>query len=126
MKQIEVGTSKKVEVVDINHEIEKVLTPGKLCVLFCPHTTAALTINEYEPNLKKDMEEYFKRIAPPGNYAHNKIDDNAEAHLLSSLLKPSLTIPMDGRSLVLGVWQAVLLVELDGPRKRKVYVQVMK
>ncbi len=125
METLEVKTSKKTEVLDITEKVRKALPPGRLCVLHCPHTTAALTINEFEPNIKGDLEEYYAKLAPPGSYAHNKIDDNAEAHLLSSVIKPSLTIPMEGKELALGTWQRILFVELDGPRSRKVHVQVV-
>lgn len=119
MKKIEVRTSKKCDVLDITPFIE---AKGKAVLVFVPHATCALAINEFEPNIKEDMENYFGKMAE-GEWKHNSIDDNAEAHLSSALLKPFLVIPVDKGQLVLGTWQRVLLIEFDGPRKREIIIQ---
>ncbi|MEM4366696.1 MAG: secondary thiamine-phosphate synthase enzyme YjbQ [Candidatus Anstonellales archaeon] len=119
MKEIEVKTSKKCEVVDITELIE---AKGKAVLVFVPHATCGLVINEFEENIKEDMERYFGGMAK-GEWKHNAIDDNAEAHLSAALLKPFILIPVSGGRLLLGTWQRVLLIELDGPRKRRVIIQ---
>ncbi len=121
MDSFEISTTKSVEVIDITSQVEERVRDGKACLVFTPHATAALIVNEYEPNIKFDYEEFFSRIAK-GNWRHNKIDDNAEAHLLSALISPSIIIPVKNGKLVLGTWQSIMLVELDGPRTRKVVV----
>ena len=117
----EISTSKSVEVIDISSEVKKRVKDGNACLVFTPHATAAIILNEFEPNIKSDYEEFFSRIAK-GNWKHNAIDNNAEAHLLSALISPSLTIPVKNGKLVLGTWQSIMLVELDGPRTRRIVV----
>jgi len=119
-----VETRKRVEVIDITEEVEKRVGQGNACLIFVPHATAAVIINEYEPNIKSDYEKFFSRLAK-GEWMHNSIDDNAEAHLLSALISPSLTVPTENGKLHLGTWQRIMLVELDGPRKRRVIVKMI-
>ena len=119
--EFEVSTSRSVEVLDITSQVEERVKDGKACLVFTPHATAAIIVNEFEPNIKSDYEEFFSRIAK-GNWKHNAIDNNAEAHLLSALLSPSIILPVKNGRLELGTWQSIMLVELDGPRKRKVIV----
>ena len=96
-----------------------------------PHTTARITRNEREPELQRDMVRFLERLAPAGAaYGHNlaPVDDrlNAHAHLLGLLLPASETIPVAGGELVLGRWQALFFVELDGPRaQREVHLQLL-
>lgn len=117
-----VETRKAIEVIDITGEVEKLAGRGSACLIYVPHATAALIINEFEPNIKADYEEFFSKIAR-GDWKHNSIDNNAEAHLLSALISPSVTAPLGNGRLQLGTWQRIMLVELDGPRKRKIIVK---
>lgn len=126
MDSFQVKTSGKVEVIDITPHVSSRIKSGSLCVLFTPHTTAAITINEFEPFLKSDLEKLYASIIPEENWKHNSIDNNAEAHLLSSIIKPSISIPIKDGSLALGTWQKILFIELDGPRERTVHMQVIK
>ena len=106
------------------------LRDGLLAVT-SPHTTARVTRNEREAALQQDMVRFLERLAPAGDeYGHNlaPVDDrlNAHAHLLGLLMPASETIPVADGELVLGSWQALFLVELDGPRaKREVHLQLM-
>lgn len=130
MEKIEVKTNIKLEIVDITEKIALKIKEhgeqGSACLIFVPHTTAGIIINEYEPNIKQDYVDFFKNIAPVKEYMHNKIDSNAEAHLLSALIKPSIVIPLENRKPILGIWQRILFVEGDGPRTRTVYIKVLK
>ncbi len=117
-----VETRKTIEVIDITDRVEKLAGKGSACLVYVPHATAALIVNEYEPNIKADYEGFFSKIAK-GDWSHNNIDNNAEAHLLSALISPSLTVPLENGRLHLGTWQRIMLVELDGPRKRKIIVK---
>ena len=122
--EFEIKTSKSIEVVDITSEVGQRVKDGKACIVFTPHATAAIIVNEFEPNIKSDYEEFFSKVAK-GNWKHNAIDNNAEAHLLSALLSPSIILPVKDGKLELGTWQSIMLVELDGPRKRKIIVKTI-
>ena len=119
-----VETKKRIEVVDITDEVVKGIEKGEACLVYVPHATAALIVNEFEPNIKADYEKFFSKIAK-GEWKHNKIDNNAEAHLLSALISPSVTVPIKDDKLELGTWQRIMLVELDGPKKRRIIVKTL-
>lgn len=102
-----------------------------LVAIWTPHTTAAVTVNENDPDLWKDILELYVKIAPiEDEYRHNRKyaglsrEQNAHAHILSSLIKPGLTVPISNGVPILGMWQRFLFVELDGPRSRKIFVQI--
>jgi len=122
--EIFIETKKRTEVIDITDEVVKNTGKGEACLVYVPHATAALIVNEFEPNIKSDYEKFFSKIAN-GEWKHNAIDNNAEAHLLSALISPSVTIPLKDNKLDLGTWQRIMLVELDGPRKRKIIVKTL-
>lgn len=126
METFTVRTTKGREIIDITAKVEKVVSGSGvkegICLIFVPHATAALVLNEYEPNLEKDFLSFFGKSFPKGDWAHNRIDDNAEAHLASATLGQGKTLPISGSRLVRGTWQNILLCEFDGPRERKVVV----
>ncbi len=117
--------------------IEKSTITNGLAVVFSKHTTAAIKINENEPELIKDMEMFLARLSPPdADYCHNNFavrtinmeeDEcpNGHAHCQHLLLNASESIPILDGKLQLGVWQRVFFVELDRPRERQVLIQVM-
>ncbi len=127
MFSITVKTRQKEELVDISAEVRRLLTDhgmGKeLCLLYVPHTTAALTINENaDPDVKRDIIHGLNLIVPDqADYRH--IEGNSAAHIKSSLLGASETIFIDQGKLVLGTWQGIYLAEFDGPRSRSVLVK---
>lgn len=126
---VEVASSHRVEIVDITAQLAAVCgrAPHRdgLLVAFCVHTTAGLMVNEAEPKLLADLRAWLERAVPQrGAYAHNTIDDNADAHLRSILLGHSVCIPVEGGRPALGTWQRIMLVELDGPRHRTVRARV--
>ncbi|MBD3210273.1 YjbQ family protein [Candidatus Micrarchaeota archaeon] len=126
MKSIEAETNEKIQIIDITGDVESAQALDNGCiVLHTPHTTAALVINENESNLKTDLKKFYSALAR-GDWEHNRIDNNAGAHLVSTTLNSSLVIPVRDNKLVLGTWQSILLVELDGPRRRKVNLMEMK
>src|SRR5215213_5116585 len=95
-----------------------------LLTLISLHTTARVNVNEREPQLQRDMVTYLKRLVPrDGDWLHNlaSVDgrDNAHAHLLGLSMNASETIPVAGGALVLGEWQSIFFIELDGPRERR-------
>jgi secondary thiamine-phosphate synthase enzyme len=128
LKTLSVNTSKRVELLDITHLIEKVVAESGiksgLCTLFVPHTTAAVTINENaDPSVKSDIINEMNKVIPfDDNYAH--LEGNAAAHIKSSLFGASETIIVDGGRLLLGTWQGICFCEFDGPRSRKLMVRI--
>ncbi len=123
---ISVTTQHRIDIVNITRQIEKSMKISDGAVLISiPHTTAALVINEDEENLRHDLMMFYSGLAK-GTWAHNTIDNNAEAHLAATTLNPSLVVPVEGGKLVLGTWQSILFIELDGPREREVHVKELK
>lgn len=128
-KQIdrEVGTKTRREIIDITNLVTEAISKNKdskgLVNIYTPHTTACITINEYEKDLKKDIMETINSIAPSdGDYNHQV---NADAHIVSSIIKPSITIPFKNGYLNLGTYQRILFFELDGPRNRAIKITLM-
>ena len=123
---IQVETSNRLDIVDITAEVEDRVpadvTHG-VCTVFVQHTTAGVVVNEPEQRLLGDIESYLREVVPRDDgYAHDAIDDNADSHLRALLLDESVSVPVRDGSLALGRWQAVLLVDCDGPRTRSVTV----
>ena len=137
MERIEIETRQSTELIDITgkvKEIVKTKTKNKsgnldsgICVVFTRHTTSGLIINENETGLKSDILALLNDLIPKGKgYLHDRIDDNAHSHLRAVLLGSSVTIPIEKGGLTLGTWQSIFFVECDGPRRREVYVTVIK
>lgn len=125
----ELSTSRRQELIDITTVVETDLkvesfTDG-VCVIFVTHTTAALTINENaDPDVPRDMLGKLRQLVPENeNYRH--LEGNSDAHILSTLIGCSLNIPVQNGQLVLGTWQGIFFVELDGPRKRNFKVKFL-
>jgi len=100
-----------------------------MCFIYVPHATAAVTINENaDPNITKDIIKAINKIVPEhDNYLHDSIDNNAAAHIKSTLIGVSTAIPISSGHLQLGTWQDIFLCEFDGPRShRKVIVEIIK
>jgi len=123
-KEITFPTSKEIELVNITSKVEKILEESEvkegICILFAPHATGMLIINEDEPGLKEDILQSLQRIIPKkANYRHDEIDDNAFSHILSALIGTEKVIPIKNGRLQLGTWQEIFFVETDGPRERR-------
>lgn len=129
IRAITVNSSRKIQLIDISREVEDFAssyTQG-VAFIFCPHSTAGILINEPEKGLVEDFEKIFDQILPQSeNYKHNLIDNNARAHLVSGLIGSSAIVPVDDGRLILGTWQAIFFVELDGPRTRKVICKIIE
>ncbi|MEX0621571.1 MAG: secondary thiamine-phosphate synthase enzyme YjbQ [Candidatus Woykebacteria bacterium] len=97
-----------------------------ICLVFVPHATAAVLINEDESGFKADVEKLLDKWIPEGGWQHDRVDNNATAHLAASMIGQSRVIPVRHGDLQLGTWQEIFLVELDGPRStRRVVIQVI-
>ena len=129
MEKINIKTSKRIDLLDITDEIQKIVTKSKvrdgICFLFCPHTTAGLTINENaDPSVRRDIINVLSKLVPE-NAGYSHMEGNADSHVKSSLLGQSLTIFIEGGQLAFGTWQGIYFCEGDGPRAREVWVKVM-
>lgn len=117
------------EVVDLTDRIESLIRQAKvqegLCSLFITHTTAALTTGEIGEGTEKDLLQVVEQMIPPIRFRHAHDPSHAWSHMASSILGPSLSIPISAGKLVLGTWQSVMLVELDGPRERTIHVTLL-
>jgi secondary thiamine-phosphate synthase enzyme len=125
--EFSIESKKKTDVIDITAKVrsyvENRISEGT-CLVYVPHTTAAIVINEYEPLLEEDMLSLFERIVPKVKYKHDEVDNNAAAHLKSVIFGTVKAIPIIDGKLTLGDWQSLLFCEFDGPRKRKVILQI--
>ncbi|ULA69898.1 MAG: hypothetical protein LZF62_480093 [Nitrospira sp.] len=117
------------EVVDMTEMIQSVIRKANmkegLCSVFVTHTTAAVTTGEIGEGTEQDFLQIIEQIIPRIQFRHAHDPSHAWSHMAASILGPSLTIPVSAGSLVLGTWQSVMLVELDGPRERNVYVSMI-
>ena len=127
-KQFTISTKERYELVDITGEVEELVASSGVqdgtVAIFTPHSTAAIILTENEPGLKQDWLEFLKTLVSGYDFKHDRIDDNADSHLLSGLLGQSRTLIIDNGSLVRGAWQNIFLVELDGSRERKVAINI--
>jgi len=129
MKTIELQTRHKEEFVDISSEIQEAVRASKIergiCLVYVPHTTAGLTINEHaDPDVATDILMALKRLVPD-SLSWNHSEGNAPAHVKASLVGSSVLIIVEGGRLALGTWQGVFFCEFDGPRRRGVYLKML-
>ncbi|MBW2987618.1 secondary thiamine-phosphate synthase enzyme YjbQ [Candidatus Woesearchaeota archaeon] len=129
MKQITVSTSKRQELVDITDDVKKIVkstsVKNGVCSIFTPHATAAIMINEnHDPKVCQDIIDCLNKLIPAGKWKHDRIDNNADSHIKSSIVGCSQTIPIKDSKLMLGVWQAIMLADFDGPRERTIFVNI--
>ena len=129
LSEFSVKTGGTTDWINITGEVQKkVASSGVnegICVVFIPHTTAAVTINENaDPDVPRDVNFALNLISPDRKEFHHS-EGNSAAHTKTSLVGPSLTIIVTGGKLLLGTWQGIWFNEYDGPRTRKVHVRVM-
>jgi secondary thiamine-phosphate synthase enzyme len=131
MKEVEVSSKRKFEVIRITELVKEAVRESGikdgLVLVYVPHATATVIVNEYEPRICEDYIEWLRRYVPPNiGWRHDEIDDNAHAHIASAIVGPGRAIPVHNGKLLLGTWQEIMLVELDGPRaSRKVIIEVI-
>lgn len=129
IKRFNVPTRSRTQMINIDHMARQAVQESGvrtgICHIFVPHTTAGVTINENaDPNVVEDILMEVNKVIPfQDNYSH--LEGNAAGHIKSSLVGCSQTVPVEGGQLVLGTWQSIFFCEFDGPRQRKVLVQVI-
>ncbi len=121
---IHVETDGPIDVVDVTDQVAAEVpdVDAGVCTVFVKHTTAAVSINEAEPELLTDIEQFVATLSAPDGWAHDALDGNADAHLRTSLLGRSTSVPVRDGELAVGTWQSILLIECDGPRTRSLSV----
>lgn len=125
MTSLRIRTSQKDQVLDITSTIQDQLEPADgICTVFVAHTTCAVTTADLDPGTDLDMLEAFRKLLPAIRYRHPHDPAHTPDHILATLIGPSVSVPVQSGKLVLGVWQRIILVELDGPRERDIYVTV--
>ena len=128
MKKIRVTTRSRIEMIDVTYEVARAVSElgidEGICVVYCPHTTAGVIINEHaDPSVAEDImsalsDEY------PHRRAWKHMEGNADAHTKAAVLGNSVSVPVTGGALALGTWQGIFFCECDGPRSRELYVQI--
>jgi secondary thiamine-phosphate synthase enzyme len=131
VQQLTVRTDRHTQVLDITPQVQSAINgaSGSAVLVYVPHTTAGVTINENaDPMVARDFEMALERMAPEGwGWQHiEEGEENAPSHVRASLMGPQVLIPLrNGGELALGTWQGIFFCELDGPRTRSVYVSVL-
>lgn len=132
----EIRTKSRLEVVDVTRQVRSLVAKSGvhegIVNLWLGHTTAGITVNEADPDLWEDLLETLSRLVPvDAHYRHNAKyaglprEQNAHAHIVSMVMQPEVTVPVSRGDLMLGTWQSILLVELDGPRTRRILATVV-
>lgn len=125
-----VSTPEKTGLIDITDKIEECIKKSNIlngrCFIFIPHTTAGIIINEnYDPSVIKDILSTLERLIP-WSMSYSHIEGNSPAHIKSAILGNQVTVFIQNKKLKLGTWQGIFLAEFDGPRVRKVWVDIVE
>ena len=129
--EINIKTKKREEIVDITTQVKKIVNENanensKACLIYVPHTTCSIIINEnYDKAVCRDILSFLKKQIPQGIWEHNCIDNNADAHIKSSIIGPGQFIPIKDKQLKLGRWQGIALAEFDGPKTREIIIKII-
>ena len=129
VETISLATSAREVLVDITPEVQRIVTESGLedglVVVYCPHTTGAITVNEgADPDVRSDMLRFLSHLVPR-DWGFDHVEGNSDAHVKSSLVGASETFVVEGGRLRLGTWQKVYFCEFDGPRRRRVLVKLL-
>jgi secondary thiamine-phosphate synthase enzyme len=133
VQEIRLKTERHTQLVDITDQVQHALgeTNGaaSAALVYVPHTTAGVTINEHaDPAVARDLESALEKVVDDRwEWKHVEDPDgpNAPSHIRASLMSPQILVPLDGGRLALGTWQGIFFCEFDGPRERKVYVTAL-
>jgi secondary thiamine-phosphate synthase enzyme len=129
MTSFDVTTHVRTELLDITDKVKDAVAQSKvssgMCFVYVPHTTAAVTVNEsYDSDVARDITAALSKLVPHrGGYAHS--EGNADAHIKAAMVGSCQAIPVEEGRLAFGRWQGVFFCEFDGPRQRRVHVQVL-
>ena len=130
IRRLEIATSSRAQMVDVTREVQQAISESGVqegfCHIYVPQTTAGIAINENaDPSVAQDILAVLEKIAPRGgSYRH--LEGNADSHVKASIVGSSETVLIEGGRLVLGTWQGLFLCEFDGPRRRRLLVEVVE
>ncbi|MCS7109441.1 MAG: secondary thiamine-phosphate synthase enzyme YjbQ [Candidatus Micrarchaeota archaeon] len=131
MKEITINTTKRNQIINITEEVGRIIKEEAeknkikegICLVYTPHATAALTINEnWDESVCDDFLKALSELIPDGRWKHDRVDSNGAAHIKAAIIGPSVSIPVKDGRLLLGRWQGIMFCEFDGPRERKIVV----
>ncbi len=128
--KIVIKSRSRSEMIDITHSVQDEISRSGIkegtCIIYVPHTTAGITINEgADPSVCDDILSKLTRLVPKNeNYSHS--EGNSDSHIKASLIGSSVTVIIENNSLVLGTWQKIFFCEFDGPRSRDIYIKILK
>lgn len=130
MYELRVRSTQREQMVEFTKEVQQQLTDSGategICVLFSRHTTAGLTVNENaDPDVQRDMLLALGKLIPQHGMGFHHAEENSDAHIKTSLVGPSVTVPFNAGRLLLGRWQGIFLCEFDGPRERKIVMMIL-
>ena len=132
MQEISLKTERRTQLVDITQQVQEALgslNGAAAALVYVPHTTAGVTINEgADPAVAQDLEAALEKVVDDGwDWKHVEDPDgpNAPSHIRASLMSPQILIPLDDGKLALGKWQGIFFCEFDGPRERKIYIATL-
>ncbi|KXB08098.1 hypothetical protein AKJ58_00925 [candidate division MSBL1 archaeon SCGC-AAA385D11] len=127
MEEIRISSDSRNQMIDLTSRVQQVVHESGVeegtCLIYCPHTTAAITINEgADPAVREDILNALDEIVPDIDFKHT--ESNSDAHIKSSIVGPGERVLVRGRKLKLGRWQKIFFCDFDGPRSRRVWVKV--
>jgi secondary thiamine-phosphate synthase enzyme len=128
VKTFQVSTDRREMMVDVTDRVNRIVAEAgvdeAICLVYSPHTTCAITVNEgWDPDVQADALDHLRGLIPrEAGFAHS--EGNSDSHIKSMAIGTGATVPVSGGRLCLGRWQAVFLCEFDGPRQREVWVQL--
>jgi len=130
IKEIKVETNERIQLIDITTQVEEFVKESEikngLCLISSLHSTTAIIINENESGLIQDILYEVQKVFPKDEkWLHNRIDDNADSHLASAFIGSSKTFPIKDGKIIRGTWQNIFLLELDGPRIRRIILEAL-
>ncbi len=130
ISEIPVKTGKRIELVDVTGQVQEIVSKSGikdgLCVVYSPHTTAALIITENaDPSVQRDIISKLSKMIPE-NEGYTHMEGNSDAHIKSAVIGNSRTVIVKGGQLLLGAWEGTMLAEFDGPRQRKLFVKIIE
>ena len=130
IQKLPVKTARRAEIVDVTHAIRRAVraagvTEG-MAIVYIPHTTAAVTINEnYDPDVKSDLLVKLEALIPKDETYYRHDEGNSDSHLKTSLVGNTVTVLIEAGEVVLGQWQGIQFCEFDGPREREMWVKIV-
>ena len=129
MERIRISSSKREQLIDVTAETQRIISASGaaegVCVLFTQHTTCGLTVNENaDPDVQSDMLHFLRQVIPQYFDGFKHFEHNSDAHIKTSLVGTSVTVPFESGRLMLGRWQGIYLCEFDGPREREVVAAI--